>query len=235
MRKLFVYLFLSILFISLISAAQVGFNHDLSVSCEGFTCADMNVTVFYPNSSLFINNQPMQSNIYYANYTLIPPVSGDYNYFYSDGVNSSLGVFTATPSGETLSTGTALLYVVILILVMFFLVVSIYFGINIRMTNVKNNEGEVININWRKYSKIFAWGMSYVWMLALLFIVWNLSWGFLEWNQLGTFFYYWFRLSMVLGMLVVPGLFIWAVVHYINDKKIEKFMQKTGLPYASME
>lgn len=231
MRKILLTIFTLIIFISLASSATTGEVLDLKVSCEDFTCSNVNITILYPNSTTLINNQPMTSNGYYANFSLIPPINGEYNYFYSDGINSSEGNFITSPTGQTVSTQTAILYTIILIFMVFIFLLALYGAINLPMKNNKNMEGDTISINWLKYLKLACFGIAYAFMTSTLFIIWTICYAFLEWNTLGTLFYYWFRLSMVLGMLIIPTLFIMAIVKFINDKRVESYINKMGIPY----
>lgn len=226
------YLFVVAIFvISLVSAAQTDVSFDLKVSCEDFTCANVNVTVLYPNSTTLINNQPMTSNGYYANYTLTPTVNGAYDYYYSDGGNTSNGLFIASPTGFTLSIGTSILYAIMLIFLVFIFSLTLYSFIVMDGKNQRNTQGEVISVNWKKYLKMFTFGVCYASMTGILFVLWTLSWAFLEWQALGVFFHYWFRLWFIGGLLFLPFLFIFAIVYYIQDKKIESFINKMGIPY----
>lgn len=231
MRLLYLFGVAIFFLMAMVSAAQVDVDYNVTVDCKGFTCSNVNITILNPNSTTLINNQPMISNGYYASYELTPSTNGVYTFFYSDGANSSSGTFIATPSGYSLSIGTSILYSIMLIFLVFIFCLTLYFGIKIQGENNRNVEGEIISINWRKYLKLFNFSICYASMTGILFVLWTLSWAFLEWQNLGTFFYYWFRLWFVAGMLIVPGIFIYGMVHYIQDKKIENFINKMGIPF----
>lgn len=94
--SLFIFLFV----ISFTSAFQLNQASQITVSCDNLNCSIVNISVYDSNSILIVDNQPMTSNSYYANYSITPVVLGTYNYYYSDGTNSSSGTFEVTPTGK---------------------------------------------------------------------------------------------------------------------------------------
>lgn len=231
MNKIILSLWLLFLMLSLASAAQLYKPYDLAVSCSSFDCSKMNVTILYPNSSSFINNQPMTNNIYYANYTLTPSVNGEYIYFYSDGTNSSKSSFIVTTTGNELNTSQIILYVFTGAILLFLFLLSLYGGINLPYMNQRNNDEEVIQINYKKYLKIFCWGLSYMFFLAIIFMSYNLIYAYSQWENLAVFFGYIYRLFFIMALPVFIGIVLLGTINIINDKKIESFIKKTGLPY----
>lgn len=231
-NKTFIFIWLFVLVMGLTTAAQLNKPYDLAVSCSSFDCSKMNVTILYPNSSNFINNQPMTNNIYYANYTITPLVNGEYTYFYSDGTNSSKDTFIVTTTGNELNTSQIVLYVFVGFILLFLFFLSLYGGINLPYQNQRNTDDEVIQINYKKYLKIFCWGLSYMFFLAIIFVTYNLIYAYSQWDNLAIFFSYIYRLFFVMALPVFIGIILLGTINIINDKKIESFIKKTGLPYG---
>ena|SRR3990167_6100291 len=231
MNKLFTFLILSVFLLSFVSAAQSETNHNLVLSCSGFTCSAVNVTILYPNSSTAVNNQPMTNNVYYANYTLYLPIIGQYDYFYSDGTNSSKGSFYASKTGFELNTSQIILYVFIGLVLLFLFGLSVYGGLTLPFNNQRNSEDEVISVNWRKYLKVFCWATSYMLLIGIVFVAWNLIYAYAQWEGIGNFFQYIYKLLMALALPVFVSIWVMVIVNFINDKKIEKFIKRTGVGY----
>lgn len=87
-----------------------------------------NISIFYPNSTLFVSNAQMSVNQNYANYSFVPPIEGTYktflfsntSYYYSDEV-------IVTSAGMELTEGSAILnigYMAIFIMALFWLAQS---------------------------------------------------------------------------------------------------------------
>lgn len=118
-KLIFSLLSLSI-FIFLISFASASFqlnkNSELTLSCENFDCSAVNVTIYDPESVKIVDNAQTTDNSYYVNYTFVPNVSGEYNYFYSDGTNSSSGTFEVTPTGKSNTTTFLVVFLAIITL-----------------------------------------------------------------------------------------------------------------------
>lgn len=109
-------IFLFLFFINFVSSAQINTEHQIIVSCSGFSCDSINISIYDPDSSLIVDNSPMTSNTYYANYSLIPNLNGNYSFFYSDGGNISNGSFEVTPSGYSNLIGYLFLFLAIIFL-----------------------------------------------------------------------------------------------------------------------
>lgn len=232
MKKVLLIVFSCFLLLSLVSAgATFEQTYTLRVSCEGFTCADVNLTLVFPNSTLWIDNQEMTDNTYFASYDFKPPIRGNYDYYASDGENVTNDYVSVTSTGHDLNQAQAFLYFLITIVLLGLLVLCILGGSRIPMKNVRNEEGEVLKVNWNKYLKIFCWTSAYMVLMAVVFVTWNLIYAYSDWYALSKYFHYLFRLLYAFALPVLIGSIITTLINYISDKKIDKFIQKTGLPY----
>lgn len=205
--------------------------YDLKVSCEGFTCSALNVTIAYPNQTTLIDNQEMTDNNYYANYSFTPNVNGEYNLYYWDGENISKDSLIVTPTGNVGNTSQMVLYLGVLVILLVFLFLCLWGGISLPFKNQRNKEDEVIKVNWRKYLKIFCWLLAYYFVLTIIFVGWNLIYAYAQWENLGLIFHFLYRLLLLFALPVLIATGIYALINYINDKKITKFIKRTGLPY----
>lgn len=236
MKKIFIALLFVIFITSFISAiSQINQSYNITLSCQDFTCEDLNITILYPNATPFIINLPMTNySDIYAYYSFTPTIKGNYTYFYTDGANIGTGCLLATNTGYDLSLPQMLLYFFIGTILILLFILCLYGGINIKFKNVRNNEEEVIKINWLKYLKIFCWGFFYVLLIALVFVTWTLTWSYSDWNSFSKFLEFLLRLLYALFLPVLFLILLMTIINLIDDNKVNKFIQKTGLPYRKI-
>lgn len=236
MKKILFLLVFLVMFSVLVSAgATLNQNYDLKIPCDLYNCSNLNVTIAFPNSSLFIDNKIMTDNSYYANYTIKPPINGRYNYYYYDGGEVGDDYFITTSTGNELSTNQVLLYFFIGLFLTGLLILCIYGGSSLPFENTRSvSENEVIKVNWKKYLKIFCWTSAYMVLMALVFVAWNLTWAYSDWFAFSNFLHYIFRLLYLFFLPVLIGVIIMALINYVTDVKINKFIKKTGLPYREV-
>lgn len=144
------------------------------------------------------------------------------------------GTFEVTRTGYSSTTPQMLLYSLMILVLMSLLVLCLIGGSRIQFKNVRNRDDEVIQINWRKYLKIFCWTSAYMLTIAIVFIIWNLLYAYADWYNITLFFRYLYQLLMVFALPVLIGSIIMAIINYISDKKIKKFIDKMGLPYKEV-
>lgn len=141
---------------------------DLKVYCNQINCSgspSCNMTVAYPNSSLFISQKEatFQTAFYVYNFT-IPEISGSYDYnLYCSPTNTFSNSYEVTPNGELPTTAKAFFYIGLLSLLVFFIILIFYAHLNDASTLAK------------------FWWFSFMWIpfWALLFIGWSMARDFL--------------------------------------------------------
>lgn len=200
-----------------------------------------------PNCTLQIQNSTGGLVIDDVSFTKI---SNHHNYYLSSGNFSTNGFydlfidcedvgiggfasvsFKVTTKGVEGTTPQILLYIFMECLLILFLMMCLYGAFTIPYQNEKNNNQETISINWKKYLKIFCFGMSYFLLIAIVFIMWNLIYGYSDWSTASNIFHYLFR---ILWIPAIPGFIIWwifIIIKYLDDKKIDKFIKKMGIGY----
>lgn len=219
------------LFLSFITAeATIIHPYNITSSCSGFTCANLNATVFYPNSTIFVDNKAMTSNGVYAYYQLTPSAIGQYNYILYDGGNYSNGSFTATGTGSSLDTPKTFVYLGLLALLVFLFLLSVSgFGF-LKGGNKRNEMGDIISMNYFKYLKstlfVLAWGF----LIMIFYISSSLTANYFVENVSSIFFML-FRLSLILSVPMVIFYGLWVIVNAFNDKKIKQAMDR-GVLYG---
>lgn len=198
-------------------------------------CADCSYnnisSVNFPNSSQAIGQ------------TIMTKTGTKYNYSFCN--TTALGVYTIngqgdpasttaiwtydfeiTPTGDAFSTAQGILYIFMLIVMIgLFLFTSYAFG-TIQGSNVRNSDGDVLKVNWKKYLKMFCFALSYLFLVWIVFLAWNLAYGYLQMRGLGLFFKYVFTLLLGLALPIFTITIIFGVIAYVRDLKYEKIVKQ---------
>lgn len=189
-----------------------------------------NITIYYPNSTIAVDNQAMtklKGMIF--NYSFCDTNElGKYIYDYCDqnGDNCKQNTFSISPTGDELNIGQGIMYMFMLLAMVCFFLLFLFGAIKLPFRNERGGEGDVVKIQWKKYLKLFCIGMCYVTFVWIVFISWNLSWGYLQMRGLSVFFKYLFYLVFSLSLPAFVGFIILFTVSYINDKKIQRFQRQ---------
>lgn len=155
MKKNILYLSLVFIFILILSAMNVnavtfkqGEKADITVQCifNGTICSTnstCNLTINYPNNSIYISNQLMNRNNSYFNYTLSSSNTvGDYPCSSTCCDNGFCGTsgecsFDITPSGQKLDTGKSIIMVIGLVILLIVCLILFYFAIKTENLTIK--------------------------------------------------------------------------------------------------
>lgn len=196
-----------------------------------------NVSIENPIGNLIINNKMMTNNFQLHNFTIsgeLINTTGEYpcNIYCSDSVidaNSSGSCnFIATPTGELLSDSGSMIYIGIIVLSLIFFSFSMYGAIKIPFKNIRMSDN-VFNINDLKYVKILLWFSSYLLLMWIVFMGWNLSANYLFLSIATQFLQgLWFFLIAFLFPIIIVFT-LTGILSFLNDKKLKKFARR-GLP-----
>lgn len=236
MVKKYILFFVCIILLSMISAQgslggkERGQCIELPQTCAN--CTYNNITsILYPNSTEALSEVAMTKDNTEYNYTFCDTTTlGTYIVNGKGDPDGDTEVwvyeFEITPTGNQLNSSQGFMYIFMLIVMIGLLLFSLYGSLKIPWQNERNMVGEVLRINWKKYLKMFSIGMSYVFLLWVVFLAWNLSWAYLQMQGLSTFFRYVYTLLMGLGLPIFATMVIISAVTYINDKKIQKLINQ---------
>lgn len=223
-KRFLILLFFSVFFISLVSAtATIGQEYNITVSCNGWDCSNLNITVLNPNSSAFVSDAETVDFGDYASYQLTPLTNGEYFYYLYDGANYSSGSFVATPSGLQLDVQKSILYIGFFSLLVFlFMLVGI--GIT-KLPSGNQREGEYVSISMLKYLRsslfVIGWGI----LVMILYVSSALASAYLE-SGISQILFMLFRLSTIFSVAFVILYFLWLFASIFDDRKIKKLMDR---------
>lgn len=184
-------------------------------------------SVLKPNGIDYIN-VTMQKRGNFFNYTYCNnTVSGGYtvNGYDNTGITWAYQYYVNAQGKEYTSTD-GMVYIALLLLLIGLFIFGFYNFLTIDYQDVRNDEGELIKINYKKYLKQFSFLMTYTLFIGIMFVAWNISYGIIEFQTLANIFYWLFRLSFVMGMAIYPFLLIYLFIKYIQDLKLQDMVNK---------
>lgn len=198
-------------------------------------CSFVNITtVNYPNLSQALGVVPMTKIGSEFNYSFCSTNQlGEYLVTYladPESINT-VGIysFEVTPTGTILSEAEGTLYIFLLIVLILIFFITVYGFFKFPFKNEKNPYDEIIKVTWRKYMKMFCFGMSYLLLVWIIYITWNLSYAYLQYRGLGIFFRYLFTLLVGLTLPIIAVTLILLLVSFTRDRHIQKLLNR-GIP-----
>lgn len=213
---------------AILAGAVINDAFNITTSCKEFTCSAVKATIFFPNSSIFINNSPMTSTGIYAFYQFTPPVFGTYNYIFYDGGNYSIGNFTATGTGEDLTTPQSFLYIGFFGILIFLFFANLFLITKFPKGNQKDESG-VVTVTNMKYLTMMLVYIEWLFIFAMLFISYNLAQAYFAEQLFSNYLFMLFRVAFGLTIILTLIWFFWIIMNIFNDKQIKNMLRK-GLP-----
>ncbi len=232
MKKIILALFIGIFLISLTSAFLGTYQQGEVVSVRGnLNATSVNVSIYFPNSSIAIDNQPMtqlKEEIWNYSFSSTDTL-GEYIYDYCDqnGENCKENNFEVTPTGTTLETSESLLYIIILIVTFILFLGFLYPAIKLPYSNKTNKDGSITRISKAKYLKLLSVWFAYGFFMWFLQTLNGISKSFITLTYLSNFitniFTYsqWFSVGITFLILIIIFIEVWKDI--ILSKTIKKY------------
>lgn len=191
------------LVLPLVSAVEPNYNFrketqvDLKRPCinNGTWCsgsASCNLTITDPDNLLLINNNLMTNQISYHNYTLNETQTFKLGIFKVDMVCTDVGLngaetfyYQISQTGTTPTTSQGILYVIIIIFASIFALLFLYFGVTLDGNDGRNIDNELIFINIFKYFKLLFILLSYLCIVWISWMLYQLSLAYFN-IEIGT-------------------------------------------------
>ena len=194
-------------------------------------CTYNNVSsVIYPNSTQAIGQVAMSQlgTLYSFNYnktdalgTYIVNGFGDL-----DGVKTSWAyTFNITNTGTEATVAQAIIYFIAILLLSALFSFCFYWAVSLPWNHTRDEEGYILQFNDLRYVKLMMWFVSYILLIGISWLAYNITWGLLSFNTAGNIFnfVYWFLISLLFPILVLFA--ITTVVNFIFGKKLQDAMR----------
>jgi hypothetical protein len=238
-------LILSFIFVSLFSLAFVSANIqtlgtfkqgdciELIQTCSN--CSYVNISsVLYPNLSIILSDVSMTQQGTKYNYSFCnTEITGKYIVTGLGDLDGETEIwnydFNVNLMGEELTQSKAIIYFILLIASLLIFGLTLWGAYIFPFKNKRDTEGYLIDINDLKYLKIAMWVFSYLEFLFIIFLMKNISGGFLSAGGFYEFFNILFTILLILLLPFFPTLIFFTIVTWLNDRKLEESI-KRGLP-----
>lgn len=208
--------------------------HSVRTNDAPTSTAQCNITMFNPNHVLLVQYQPMTYNSSSQTFNFTLPanqtsVIGNYCYDITcidSGLNKTDSFcIPINPIGKGIDINETLLYGILFFLLCIICGLCIWGGYSLPVKNERNEYNEIISINWKKYLKMFCIAMAYLTFVAIIFIAWNISYGYLQLNSVGLFFQYLYSILLGLALpLFIIGILI-VGISLITDIKYDRLLK----------
>lgn len=230
MNKKIILLIIGIFLMTIISADLGTFAKDTCVQVKGnVNSTGVNVTIYYPNSSIAVTNQPM-TNLYgnIHNYSFCSTsANGIYIYDYCDAGGGSCyeNTFEINYTGDRLDQPQALIYIGLLGILIFLFIASVS-GYSL-LPKGNNYDGDtLLSINKTKYLKLPLFILIYSLLLAILFVSSNIALGFLYSTMIGDLLFKMFQGLFALALPMVFFIFIYTIVKIYEDREFQTMINR---------
>lgn len=218
---------------------QINFTHTIRLNGFPDNNIEANITILDPSSVVLVGYSPMTFNTFNKtfNFTLDGSLTskiGTYNRCITatgSGLNKTQCFsFNVTPTGTEPSNSQGLMYFLVIILSILIFLGFLITAIKLPYSNKINEDGWITDINYYKHVKIAAAFMSYLMLMWIFWLAYNLSAGFL-FIDIGTrIFYVLFVIMLVSFLPIFLTMAYLSLFSFLRDKKIRKAIER-GLPF----
>jgi len=193
------------------------------------------ITIFYPNSTVLINNQNMTWNPSYFHYTLNESqtnILGEYSG--NAQCNGTTGGYTSfnywiTYSGTKLTISHSLVYIMGWVIMIVIFIVCLIGAFAIKGDNEFDVGGEILKVNMNKYIKLGLAYLSYLLFVFVIFFSWQITLNFLFLNFIADILRMFFMILMYLAFPLFLLTVVVSLMKWFLDMKLQKLAER-GLP-----
>lgn len=248
MKRIIPILLIAVFLISLASADELQTfksqqSYDVAFICTinnqlVSSAGGANITLFYPNGTIFINNSMALRNSNYFFVTVSPPNGTIPGTYHAVGDCSDQGYrvaqgfdYIVSGSGTTITSAQSTIYVLMLIFSFIIFIGSFYGAKKVPWKNTKSSDGKVISINDAKYFKLFMVLLTYLLGMWCSWLAFQVSYSFLPENIVTNIFRFTWSLLIYSLLPLCFALFGFWVLNKLSDKREWKKMKVLGGPY----
>lgn len=236
------FLFLLVLQLPLISTEEtferdspIDFIHIIRINDAPNDEITANITILDPNERVLIGFESMTYNAENKTFNFTLPSTqtaeiGDYKRCVTAsayGINKTeCFEFEVNLTGTPMTTTQGILYFAMLIFSVLIFLLVLYGAIKIPFRNNRSIDGFIIGINTFKYVKLGMWAVSYLLLIWVSFMIWNISEGFLFMDLASGLFRVIF---FILAWSTFPLLLLFGtivVITAVKDSEIRKLLER---------
>jgi hypothetical protein len=140
------------------------------------------------------------------------------------------GMFEVTPTGTKIDSATATMYILLFVIMLFIFLLCGYFTMAIEGDNIRNQDGNIIQINYKKYFRWLTFAITYISFVSMIYFAWNMSYAFVTFDSLARFFKWLFFISFGLMWPVLIVSAIYMISKWLMDSKINEMLERGLTP-----
>jgi len=246
MKKIFLFLVISIFLFSFIIAEESGGTligkqgECISLPQECASCSYVNITsIQYPNMSrIYINEEMNKQGVSYDYEFCNTTELGSYVYCMVgdvDGIDTSVCKdFEISYFGKELSSAQATIYIALLG-ILFFILFSCFYGMTyLPNSNEKDEWGRILSVSYLKYLRLPIWLFIYFLFAAIIFLSSNIAYAFLSERMFGDLLHSIFRILLGFSPIVIILLMINFFVKFFHDKEFQRMLNRGMFPGGNL-
>jgi hypothetical protein len=186
-----------------------------------------------PNDQTLLSNLVATEDETYYSYNILKgnfTEVGDYSYIYNCGnaVEKETGKidFEITYTGGKLTSQVTTIYVISLFILLVLLVGLLLFSTTLPSSDTKTEDGEILEISNLKHLRPVIYGISWGIMLAILFVMSNLTIAYLPTLMIGNLFFAFYTITFWISIVGIPLWFAWIFVNIFKDKETKNMLER---------
>lgn len=242
MKLIGVIFLLSIMMVSLVSAGELGQPVkqngvvDLVQTCSN--CTYVNLTsITYPNGTQEIIGVDMvrtgeDYKFSWGNTSQIGTYKyhtcGDLTHASSNTriVTCETITFEVTYGGNNSDSPSSILYLAILGINIFLFLLVVYSIPKLPQGDNRDEDNKIISINWLKYLRPVGWGIAWLLLLSLMFVVSNISLAYLSAPLVGKLFFVIYQIMFYMTLPMILIWIIWLIYRAVMDNRMMEMIER---------
>jgi len=227
----------TIIVMNTVSGASIGefqLNQDVEIYQTCNNCTSCNFTrVMQLNNNTLLSNLTAKKDGTYFFYNISKgnfTSTGEYKYCYECGnsVEQETGCidFEITYSGTDITGPVASIYILAMVFLVFIFILIVLFINKLPSGDVADEQGMILQINSLKHLRLMMWIIAWFVILAMMFLLSNITLAYLPTKMLGNFFFNMYNISFRITLVGVPIMFAWTIWKLFKDKEMKQMLER---------
>lgn len=228
---------LTIMVMNFVSSESIGefqLDQDVQIfqTCNNCTYCNFTRVMGLNNRTILTNLESIRDDTYFFfdidsnNFTKI----GEYSYCYKCGntIGTKTGCldFEVTYTGGDLTLSIAVLYAVSMAFLIFLFILNLLLLNRLPGNDATDDAGTILQLNNLKHFRKVLWGVAWGLVLAMLFLISNVTLAYLPSSMFGNLFFLFYRLMFLMTIIAVPLLFIWIFAGIFRDREFKRLIER---------
>ena len=150
---------------------------------------------------------------------------------YCDSVDGTIGgeaagIFTVSKTGMALTAEITSIYLASLIALMVLFALIILMAYQLPSKDATDEEGTILQISNLKHLRSVLWACSWTVVLAIMFILSNITLAYLPTAMIGNLFFAVYTIMFWTKIIGIPVWFIWIFTGIFRDKEVKRMIER---------